>query len=150
MKLRPKTAGRAHRARLECRGDGHYHLIGSAGFGNAGDLLNEGRRAFADGPAMAITVDLSSADCANSAGLALLLEWSLWCGTKGIELEYSDAAPALIRAAAIHGVGHALPLRRSANGPADGSTANETTASPASGRHREGLTAAPALPAARR
>ncbi len=139
MNLRRNRAGTAQRARLEARGENRYCLSGTADSGNAGRLLAEGKRAFTG--TSSITVDLGDCDCASSAGLALLLEWSLWCTTQGIELHYHDATPGLVKAAAIHGVTEALPLRRSDN---------DSTASPASGRHREGLGTAPTLPAARR
>lgn len=159
MNLRPKTPAGERRAHLEHPCGDRYCLTGIADFGNAARLLTEGRRAFAGRKTMAITVDLKDADCVNSAGLALLLEWALWCSAQGIDLHYCNAAPALIRAAAIHGVGEALPMGpwdsgldngADDHGLVNGSATRGSTASPASGPHREGPAAAPALPAARR
>jgi phospholipid transport system transporter-binding protein len=59
--------------RLEDAGDGNWKLAGDLVFGNVSDLLKEvGSRFSAD---TAIRVDLSGVSRADSAGLALLVEW---------------------------------------------------------------------------
>lgn len=54
-------------------GDGRYALTGTVGFATVRALLEDGRRAFAGHPAVAL--DLSGVAAIDSAGLALLLCW---------------------------------------------------------------------------
>ena len=59
----------------EFLGHGKFSLLGHANVANVGQLLVDGREQFIE--LDDITVDLEQADCCNTAGLALLLEWSI-------------------------------------------------------------------------
>jgi phospholipid transport system transporter-binding protein len=57
-------------------GDSSYRILGEMTFGTARQLHRESERLFA-GEQM-LTLDLSQVNRADSAGLALLLEWRAW------------------------------------------------------------------------
>ncbi len=65
---------------------GYFNLAGRIDLENAGSLLTEGQIRFAGHNK--VVIDLSDADCASTAGLALLLEWSAWCREQAIRLLY--------------------------------------------------------------
>ena len=59
---------------VQCRHQGDtLSLSGEIDFGNAGDALEQGRRAIES--TAKLTVDLSGVSRSNSAGLAILIEW---------------------------------------------------------------------------
>ncbi|MGH8274629.1 MAG: STAS domain-containing protein [Gammaproteobacteria bacterium] len=60
-------------ARLEPAGEERFRLVGELGFGTVMALLKESEEAFAEKPE--ITLDLAGVTRANSAGIALLVEW---------------------------------------------------------------------------
>jgi phospholipid transport system transporter-binding protein len=60
--------------RFECSSEGHYALAGDLGFDCAVSVLAQGEAAFA-GQAE-VVVDLSGVTDADSAGLAVLIEWT--------------------------------------------------------------------------
>ncbi len=60
-------------AALETGGEGRWRLSGELGFGTVSRLLKDSRAGFSDGND--IEVDLSGVTRADSAGLALLVEW---------------------------------------------------------------------------
>ncbi len=71
---------------LNYHGHGNFSLSGRADFSNVGRLLVNGQQQFIDHKVIA--VDVAEADCANTAGLALLMEWSTWCQSNDIKLVY--------------------------------------------------------------
>ena len=71
---------------LNYHGHGNFSLSSRADFSNVGRLLVNGQEQFIGHKE--ITIDVSGADCANTAGLALLIEWTTWCQSKGIKLVY--------------------------------------------------------------
>lgn len=71
---------------LEELAPGSFSLIGRADVTNVGRLLADGRVRFIC--LDEVTVNLEQADCSNTAGLALLMEWSTWCSLYGISLIY--------------------------------------------------------------
>ena len=71
---RPRADGGAAGA-LASVGDGRFELSGDVGFADAGRLLAEGDAAFRG--LGAVDVDLARVARVDSAGLALLLEWSV-------------------------------------------------------------------------
>ncbi len=95
-------------ARLEPSGDGRLALSGQAGFGNAAALLEEGIDRFAgEGP---LVIDLSGLTHADSAGVALLIEWVFAARRAGRELRF-DGLPDQVRAIArLGGVDDFLPV----------------------------------------
>lgn len=74
--------------RLEHQGGGSFTLAGRTDFANVGSLLTDGQKQFTG--LKKITIDLRDADCASTAGLALLLEWSTWCQARAIKLYYEN------------------------------------------------------------
>lgn len=60
-------------AKLETGDAGHWKLSGELGFGTVSRLLKDARTEFSGGNA--IEIDLSGVTRADSAGLALLVEW---------------------------------------------------------------------------
>ena len=91
------TAGR-----LAGDGPGRWSLSGDVGFADAARLLAEGEAAFAG--ADRVEVDLSGVGRLDSAGLALLLEWSLAARGQGRRLSYRNPPPALSALAGLGGV----------------------------------------------
>lgn len=97
----------APRASLETRGEGRFALSGEIGFGNAATLLAEGLERFGgEGP---IEVDLSGVIHADSAGVALLLEWVASLRDAGRELRYRGIPAQVLAIARLSGVDGFLP-----------------------------------------
>ena len=95
-------------AALEPSGDGRFALRGELGFGNAVPLLEDGLRRFGDaGP---VEVDLGGVTHADSAGVAVLIEWVASARRAGRELRYTDIPPQVLAIARLGGVDGFLPL----------------------------------------
>ena len=88
--------------RLEQKGDGRYALAGDLVFGSVAALLPAGESAF--GGRSPVEVDLRQVKRLDSAGLALLLEWSLAARAQGREIRYRHAPPVLGTLAGMAGV----------------------------------------------
>ena len=73
---------------LTAVGGGRFELSGDVGFGDAARLLADGDAAFRGEPA--VEVDLARVARADSAGLALLLEWSLSARDAGRKIVYQN------------------------------------------------------------
>jgi phospholipid transport system transporter-binding protein len=101
----PRAEGAAP-GRLAAVGAGRFELSGDVGFEDAARLLAEGDVAF--GPLQRAEVDLAKVARVDSAGLALLLEWSLAAGAEGRELGYLNVPPALASLAGISDVAELL------------------------------------------
>ena len=87
---------------LAVAGSGRFELSGDVGFADAARLLAEGDAAFAGhGP---VDVDLARVARVDSAGLALLLEWSLTARAAGRTLRYLNIPPAIASLAGISDV----------------------------------------------
>ena len=98
----------AEPGRLAPAGPGRFELSGEIGFVDAARLLAEGDRAFA--PLQAVEVDLARVTRADSAGLALLIEWSLAAREAGRQLRYCNLPPAVVSLAGISDVSELLSL----------------------------------------
>lgn len=92
----------------EFLGHGRFSLNGRADVANVGQLLVEGRDEFIG--LEDITIDLDQADCCNTAGLALLMEWSTWCQSQGISLKYDRPREDLLEIVRINDVEEVLPF----------------------------------------
>jgi phospholipid transport system transporter-binding protein len=101
---RRKPAERA--GRLAAAGDGRFELSGEVGFDDAVRLLAEGDAAF--GNLQEVEVDLSGISRADSAGLALLLEWSISAAAAGRSLRYRNVPSAISSLAGISDVAELL------------------------------------------
>ena len=102
---RPADAG-AEPGWLAAAGDGRFELSGDVGFADAARLLAEGDAAFAG--AERVEVDLARVARVDSAGLALLLEWSLAARDAGRSLAYRNVPPAMASLAGISDVAELL------------------------------------------
>ncbi len=89
-------------ARLEALGDGRFALSGDLVFDSAPRLLAEGEAAFGALPHAAI--DLAGVARADSAGLALLLEWSIVAREAGRAVRYQNLPASLAALAGISDV----------------------------------------------
>ena len=104
MARRRKPADAA--GRLAAAGDGRFELSGELGFDDAARLLAEGDSAF--GSLQEAEVDLSGVGRADSAGLALLLEWSVAAAAAGRSLRYRNIPSAIASLAGISDVAELL------------------------------------------
>ncbi len=102
----PQHPPEAEAGRLAPAGPGKFDLSGEVGFTDAARLLAEGDRAFE--PLQAVEVDLARVTRADSAGLALLIEWSLAARLAGRQLRYSNVPPAVVSLAGISVVSELL------------------------------------------
>lgn len=75
-------------AKIDHHDNGCFNLAGRIDFENVGPLLTDGQIQFTGHNK--VVIDLTNADCASTAGLALLLEWSTWCQAQAIKLRYKN------------------------------------------------------------
>jgi phospholipid transport system transporter-binding protein len=76
---------------FESLGGGRFAIRGTFGFTTVSDILERSRTLF-DGVSV-IKVDFSGVTDADSAGLALLLEWVSWAKSAARELRFFDIPP---------------------------------------------------------
>jgi len=86
---------------------GQFRLSGDLDFGNVAPLVEAGERLFADH--RDVRIDLSGVGQANSAGLALVLEWLDQARRRGRRLELIHLPESLTRIAAITNLTGLLP-----------------------------------------
>ena len=102
----------ADRARAQCRlertGDGRYALLGDLGLESAAGILGRGEAAFSGRPEVA--VDLSGVTDADSAGLAVLIEWTRAARSEGRLIRFFGMPSRLGDIARIGGVNDLLPI----------------------------------------
>ncbi len=98
----PGADGAAAPGALAAAGPGRFELSGDVGFVDAARLLAEGDAAFAG--LERVEVDLARVERVDSAGLALLLEWSLSARAAGQALRYLNVPPAIASLAGISDV----------------------------------------------
>lgn len=95
------------RARVFAAGEGVLRVEGALDFGTVRGLLSQGESLIPkSGP---VEIDLSGVDSANSAGLALLLEWLDIARSRGAELRYVAIPESLARIAELSNLGSLLP-----------------------------------------
>ncbi len=102
----PPVDGAAEPGRLTAAGPGHFELSGDVGFDDAARLLREGEAAF--GELKQLEIDLAQVARVDSAGLALLLEWSDAARAAGRALRYRNVPPAIASLAGISDVAELL------------------------------------------
>jgi phospholipid transport system transporter-binding protein len=102
------------RATLEGLGDGRFALSGDLVFDSAPRLLAEGDSAF--GTHDRVEIDLARVGRIDSAGLALLLEWSLVARAAGRAVGYQNMPAGLAALAGISDVSELLPATASGAG----------------------------------
>jgi phospholipid transport system transporter-binding protein len=88
---------------------GSYLLSGELDFATVPVLLERGRAMFAAG-APALRLDLGGVSRADSAGLALLIEWSRAARAAGQEIAFVNVPPQMFAMARVTGLDGVLPL----------------------------------------
>lgn len=106
---RPPTP--ADRCRLEPLGEGRYAVAGELGLTSAAAMLAAGSAAFAGQPR--VDVDLSRVGRADSAGLAVLIEWTRLARLAGAQINFRALPARLSALARIGGVDQLLPVEGS-------------------------------------
>ena len=86
-------------ALLASQGQGRWALSGDLLFENAAQLLDEGTAAF--GADASAEIDLSQVGRVDSAGLALLIEWSVAARSSERAVSYRNVPPVLSTLAGI-------------------------------------------------
>ncbi|MEL7310435.1 MAG: STAS domain-containing protein [Pseudomonadota bacterium] len=79
--------------------EGSFTIEGELTFDTVGSLLDFGTKQFE--PHSHIVVDLSGVEEADSAGLALLIEWVTWANHSVREMVYENVPERLLNIAAI-------------------------------------------------
>ena len=91
---------------LKASGDGNFSLSGEMSFDNADRILKLSGRQF--GSHDVISVDFSSVTKADSAGLALLLEWKMQARQRGTEIHFTGLPESVVAVARTTEVDHWL------------------------------------------
>lgn len=107
-------AGVSKGARLIPSGDGFARLEGPLDFDTVTPLLAAGEPLLRrPGP---LHIDLEGVTSANSAGLALLLEWMDLARSRGIDIHYMNLPESLLRIAAFSNLTALLPMTEGRDG----------------------------------
>ena len=104
--VRRRSRADATAGRLAAVGDGRFELSGEVGFDDAARLLAEGDAAFVTH--QRAELDLSRVGRVDSAGLALLLEWSIAARAAGRVVCYRNIPPSIASLAGISDVSELL------------------------------------------
>lgn len=80
--------------------DGRYALAGEFSFATAAPILERSQREFGSGT-QGIEIDLAEVSHADSAGLAVLLEWLAWAKRQGRSLKFTHLPAQLLAVARI-------------------------------------------------
>lgn len=89
-------------ATLTATGEGQLAVAGPMVFATAADLLVASRKLLTGGAP--ITIDLGSVTDADSAGLAVLLEWLRWARAEGRPSRFTRLPDKLLAIARLSGV----------------------------------------------
>jgi phospholipid transport system transporter-binding protein len=76
------------------KGEGRFALQGAMSFATAQNILRQSERLFARHGALEI--DLSGVDKADSAGLALIIEWKSQAAVRKADIQFSNAPEGLL------------------------------------------------------
>jgi len=87
-------------ASIEGRGGGNYAVSGDLGFESADALLAQSRDLFVES-APQLSIDLSGVSDADSAGLALMLEWLRWAAAHQRRLRFENVPARLLAIAGL-------------------------------------------------
>ncbi|MCG6896207.1 MAG: STAS domain-containing protein [Thiocapsa sp.] len=93
--------------RLTQLGEGRFRLEGALNFGTVSRLAASGRELLRR--EASVDIDLGGVESANSAGLALLLEWMDLARASGARLSYRNLPESLVRIAAVSNLDSLLP-----------------------------------------
>jgi phospholipid transport system transporter-binding protein len=92
-------SGRDAGVEFQPQGEGRFRIAGELSFGTASAALARSRKLFRDHAV--IELDLSGVGRADSAGLALLLEWVNWALNNAREIQFHHIPPQLVAIAQI-------------------------------------------------
>ena len=84
---------------FEDRGDGHFAILGDLSFQTVVVALEESKELFSDHSI--IEIDLAGVKRADSAGLALMLEWVNWARNSAHEVRFRNIPAQIISIAQI-------------------------------------------------
>jgi phospholipid transport system transporter-binding protein len=90
------------------QGDGHWLLSGELGFDTVPGLLASADRSIRG--AGAVEVDLTAVTRVDSAGLALLIEWTRASARAGRTIRFTNVPAQLLSIAQVSGLDDILPL----------------------------------------
>jgi phospholipid transport system transporter-binding protein len=90
-------------------GGGRFRIRGEMTFGTVTALLAASRPLF-EGPEAALEVDLAGVERADSAGLALVIEWLRGARTAGKAIRFLNTSPQLRAIAQVSDLEGLLPL----------------------------------------
>ena len=93
---------------IQYHGDGRFSLLGAVDFDNAGQVMAEGQKLFADHDS--VVMDTAAAEMSSTAGLAVMMEWASWCEIRDIELVYEGIHENALAVAELNGVTMMLPI----------------------------------------
>lgn len=96
-------------ASLETTGDGRLRVVGELTFATVNDVLRRSRPLF-EGSASQIDVDLGGVSRADSAGLALLIEWLRAARKQGKEILFRHVPAQLETIARVSDLEGILPF----------------------------------------
>lgn len=95
-------------ASLAADGEARFVVVGALDFSTVASLVAEGERLFTG--TGRLEVDLQGVGTANSAGLALLLEWLHMARRRNLALRFRHLPESLVRIAALTNLTSVLPL----------------------------------------
>ncbi len=98
----------ADKVRIEHGPEGSVRLCGELNFSTVPALLREGGSLF-DGRGQ-VTMDLKDVTRSDSAGLALLVEWTRQAQAQGAVLSFHNISPQMLAIAQVSGLDRILPL----------------------------------------
>ena len=93
---------------FEDAGEGRFRLSGVLGFGTVTEALHKSRQLFADHKR--IEIDLDGVQSTDSAGLALLVEWTGWAKREKRKLRFKNLPKQAQALARISEVDKLLPV----------------------------------------
>ena len=91
-------------------GEGRYAISGELSFDSVSALLAESRTTLFAAPAVELEVDLGEVSRADSAGLALLVEWMRMAAAQATPIRFSHLPPQLLAIARAGELEGLLPL----------------------------------------
>ncbi|MES9853716.1 MAG: STAS domain-containing protein [Candidatus Thiodiazotropha sp. L084R] len=84
-------------SRIEQAGGSQFQVHGTMTFEHANTLLQQSEKMFA--ALSEIEIDLSQVEKADSAGLALMLEWMAWAAERGAQISFAGVPEAVLSVA---------------------------------------------------
>ena len=94
---------------LECvENEGRLALVGQMSFASVADLLSD-RRDWLSGSGE-LVVDLIGLEKSDSAGIALMIDWTRRMKSQGRQIRFENVPPQILAMARVSGLDEILPL----------------------------------------